>query len=166
MNAREWITQLDLAPHPEGGFYRETYHANHWLHDELTLQTYDGKRRTATSIYFLLEGHDVSRFHRLKSDELWYFHTGSALTVHVIDPKGTYQTHALGLSPAGKQAPQLCIPREHIFGATVDDPDGFALVSCMVSPGFDFADFELFDRAVLLKMHPQHEQIINRLTKE
>lgn len=86
--------------------------------------------------------------------------------MHVIDPKGTYQTHALGLSPAGKQAPQLCIPREHIFGATVDDPDGFALVSCMVSPGFDFADFELFDRAVLLKMHPQHEQIINRLTKE
>lgn len=171
MDASQWIRQLELTPHPEGGYYRETYHSDVWLQDAQTLHKHGGERRSATSIYFLLEGRDVSRFHRLKSDEIWYFHAGSALTVHVITEHGDYQTHALGLDPSKGQTPQLLIPRLHIFGATLDTDEAepaagsaFALVSCMVSPGFDFADFELFDRADLLKSYPHHANIIHRLT--
>lgn len=166
MKAVDWITRLQLAPHPEGGFYRETYHANHVLEGNLTLQTYGGPRRTASSIYFLLEAQDVSKLHRLKSDELWYFHAGHPLTVHIIAPNGEYRTTKLGLDFKDGQEPQRIIDANHIFGASIDNgnEDAFALVSCMVSPGFEFADFELFETHALLQKFPQHEEIITRLT--
>lgn len=167
LNAKQWIEHLKLIPHPEGGYYRETYHAQTLLTDSLTEQKYGGKRRSATSIYFLLEGTDVSRFHRLRSDEIWYFHAGSSLTVHTITPDGSYMRHQLGLDVAVGQQPQLLIPSQHIFGATVNhtSEDDFALVSCMVSPGFDFQDFELFDRQTLIALYPEHKAIISRLTQ-
>ncbi|WAH36000.1 cupin domain-containing protein [Alicyclobacillus dauci] len=167
MNAKKWISTLNLERHPEGGYYRELYHSDVWLDDESTRLRYGGERRSATSIYFLLESGDVSRFHRLKSDEIWYFHSGTALTVHVIAPDGTYSKHPLGLGLSNGEEPQICIPRNHIFGATVNatTPDDYAFVSCMVSPGFDFADFELFEQDDLLRQYPQHSEIIRRLTK-
>ncbi|GMA62466.1 cupin domain-containing protein [Alicyclobacillus fastidiosus] len=167
MNAQAWIQQLDLTPHPEGGHYRELYHSGIFMEDPAVQAQYGGLRETATSIYFLLETTDVSRFHRLKSDEIWYFHAGSPLTVHVISPDGAYSTHKVGLDVTQGQSPQVLIPRGHIFGATVDDvEDGaYAVVSCMVTPGFDFDDFELFDRETLMSKYPEHHQIIQRLTK-
>lgn len=167
MTSKKWIQTLNLAPHPEGGFYRETYHADTYVDDEVTLGTHGGPRRTATSIYFLLERQDKSRFHRLKSDEIWYFHTGSALTVHVISIAGEYSTHLLGLNSDCGESPQLLIPKGSIFGATIEDAkedDAFALVSCMVSPGFDFADFELFETEPLVRQYPRFKEIIMRLT--
>lgn len=167
MTAQEWVHQLQLESHPEGGYYRETYHASRFIRDEDTYRVYGGDRRTATSIYFLLERHDVSKFHRLKSDELWYFHAGHPLTIHIITPDGDYHTTQLGLDLASGEEPQRIIPANHIFGATVDHAetrDAYTVVSCMVSPGFDFADFELFERETLLQFYPQHESIITRLT--
>lgn len=160
MTADDWIAHLRLAPHPEGGYFRRGYTA------ELTLDLPDrnGPRPVATAIFYLLKGGRHSRLHRLKSDELWHFHTGSALTVHVLDPQGGYDAFRLGADPIAGQRLQIVVRAGCWFGATVDDPAGFGLVGCTVAPGFDFADFELADRAALLRQYPQHVALIERLT--
>ena len=118
----------------------------------------------ATAIYFLLDGESFSALHRLKSDELWLFHDGMPLTVHAIGPDGMYRTYRLGLDIDDGQRPQAVVPSGSWFGATVDDPEGFALVGCMVAPGFDFDDFELADRLALTSQYPEHADLIARLT--
>lgn len=151
-----WVRLLDLEPHLEGGYYRQVYKADDNFKDH---------RKLYTSIYFLLTADNPSRFHRLTADEIWYFHAGQALTVHMIDPDGTYTTAQLGHDLAAGQALQYCVPKGSIFGSTVEETGGFALVSCMVAPGFEYEDFELFDRADLLTTYPDHAAIITRLTK-
>jgi hypothetical protein len=149
------IEALHLLPHPEGGFYKETYRS------ELTLEGKD--RQLLTSIYFLLTSANVSKFHRIKSDELWYFHAGSPLIVHTLGEHG-HQQHHLGLDLSQGQQPFLWIPKDTIFGSTVLENDGFSLVSCAVAPGFDFRDFELFERSELLAAYPEHKEIVERLS--
>jgi predicted cupin superfamily sugar epimerase len=153
--AQHWINQLNLKPHPEGGFYAETYRS------QAGTDTAAGPRSCCTGIYFLLRGCDVSRFHRIASDEMWHFYDGSPLTVHQIGPDGEYATHVLGLDSG---QPQCVVPAGCWFGATVNSPDGFTLVGCTVAPGFDFADFQLADRQELLAHFPQHTEIITQLT--
>ncbi|WP_035467686.1 cupin domain-containing protein [Algoriphagus mannitolivorans] len=153
----ELIELLNLQEHPEGGFYSETYRAK-----ESTTLSY-GERSLATSIYFLLRSEDVSRFHRIKSDELWFWHEGSPLSVHIL----THEGHKLlKLGPVNKEdcRPFHLVPKNTIFGSTVDDPNSYALVSCVVSPGFDFEDFELFTRKDLIDQYPGHSEIIQKLT--
>ncbi|GLG01630.1 cupin [Alicyclobacillus hesperidum subsp. aegles] len=169
MDASDWIEALQLEPHPEGGFYRETYHSPVWMEDESTLGHYGSPRRSATSIYFLLRAEDVSHFHRLKSDELWYFHVGDPLVVHTIDASGKYTAHALGVRMDVGERPQLLVPKGTIFGSSPapQKPNqhvfGYSLVSCMVTPGFDYRDFELCKRHELVTQFPQHASIIERL---
>ncbi|TXE14253.1 cupin domain-containing protein [Algoriphagus aquimarinus] len=152
------VKSLHLLPHPEGGFYRETYRSSE------TLNTEYGSRNLATSIYFLLTSADVSRFHRIKSDELWFFHEGSALTIHLLNDTG-HQELRLGLPYENEeQLPYQLVKANTIFGSTIDSQDSYALVSCVVSPGFDFNDFELFDKETLAKKYPEAIQIISRLT--
>lgn len=158
MNAQEWTQYLDLQPHPEGGFYKSTYHS------ELTVQCQQGDRPLYTSIYFLLRSQDVSHFHRLQSDEIWYFHGGSSLTVHMITPRGLYEEVQLGLDIQNGEVPQFIVPKHTIFGSSVKQPNTFSLVGCMVSPGFDFADFELFEQEELLSQYPDYREIIKKLT--
>ncbi|MDG4553708.1 MAG: cupin domain-containing protein [Candidatus Competibacter sp.] len=112
----------------------------------------------------MLKGGQHSRLHRLKSDELWHFYSGSALTVHVLDLQGEYGAFRLGSDPAAGQRWQGVVRAGCWFGATVDGPAGFSLLGCTVAPGFDFADFELADRATLLCQYPQHAALIERLT--
>lgn len=155
--AEQLIQHLALQPHPEGGFYQST------LRSEDTLEAEQGERPYYTSIYFLLRSQDISHFHRLQSDEVWYYHGGSALTIHIIHPDGTYEAKKLGLDVANGEQPQLVVKKQSIFGSSVDAPHTFGLVGCMVSPGFDFADFELFTQEDLMSLYPQHEAIIRRL---
>lgn len=154
-SAQYWITNLGLSPHPEGGFYKSTYAS------EVLLS--GNQRKLFTSIYFLLESDDVSHFHRLKSDELWYYHGGSPLTVHVIDESGEYKEMKLGLNLEEGQVPQVLVPKNSIFGSSVMEEETYSLVGCMVSPGFDFEDFELFSQEELLREYPHHEDIIKKL---
>ncbi len=153
--AQELVQSLGLLPHPEGGFYKETYRS------ELTLEGKD--RQLLTSTYFLLTSANVSKFHRIKSDELWYFHAGSPLIVHTLGEHG-HQQHHLGLDLSKGQQPFLWIPKDTIFGSTVLENDGFSLVSCAVAPGFDFRDFELFKRSELLAAYPDHKELVERLS--
>src|ERR1700742_1687972 len=93
--AQHWIDRLQLQPHPEGGYYRETYRAPLIL-PHAALSNHGGERSASTAIYFLLAGDQFSAFHRIRSDELWHFYSGSALIVHVITPAGEYQQLLLG----------------------------------------------------------------------
>ena len=145
-----------MNPHPEGGYYTETYRS--------PIEIPGKNRQLMTSIYFLLEAGQVSHLHRIKSDELWFFHSGSPLTVHVIDEEGKYLAHSLGNDLESGQVPQLLVPAHAIFGSSMDLKEGYSLVSCVVAPGFDFEDFELFTAEDLLPEYPEHEAIIKRLT--
>lgn len=155
--AQYFIEKLAFEAHPEGGFYRSTVRAE----ESVTLTR--GERPFFTSIYFLLRSQDISHLHRLQSEELWYYHAGSPLTVHMIYPDGHYEAKKLGLNLAAGEQPQVLVPRHTIFGSSVDGAETFSLVGCMVAPGFDFADFELFTQQQLLEDYPQHEAIIRKM---
>lgn len=153
----ELVAQLDLRPHPEGGFYKEIYRS------DLGVNTASGERSIMTSIYFLLTSENVSKFHQIKSDEMWFYHEGSPLTVHVIGENGQYECIKVGLAGEDNR-PQQLVPAGVIFGSTVDELDSYSLVSCVVAPGFNFEDFKLFSKEELLPKFPEHEEIIKFLT--
>lgn len=153
--AQQWIDELELEPHPEGGYYKQT---------DLSTEMYttSGKEFPLyTNIYFLLTEDSPSHFHRLSSDEMWFYHAGQSLTVHSLYSEGDYQTTVLSLDTAKGHFLHHTVPAGTIFGSTVEE--GYALVSCTVVPGFDFSEFEMFTKSDLLKSYPQHEQIINNL---
>jgi predicted cupin superfamily sugar epimerase len=152
---KQIVHELGLLPHPEGGFYKEMYRSA-----ETTLE---GSRNLMTSIYFLLTSENCSRFHRIQSDEHWYFHAGSPLVVHMLNEKG-YHAQSIGNDFNEGLLPYFMVPKHTIFGSTVLEKESFSLVSCAVAPGFDFQDFELFEREALLKMYPDYPEIITQLT--
>lgn len=157
-HAHQYITQLELEPHPEGGFYKRIYES------PLLCQTPIGERPLSTSIHYLLESGDFSAWHRIKSDELWYFNDGHHLNIHTLNQSGQLTSHKLG---KGEKI-SVCIPANTWFCAELDrhTESVFSLVSCMVSPGFDFEDFELGNREDLVTIYPQHRDIICRLCRE
>lgn len=164
-NAKDWIHRLGLQPHPEGGYFRETYRSADRIEGGALGGRYSGPRSAGTGVLFLLTSEEFSSLHRLKSDEVWYFHAGSPITVHVIEPSGEYRAMRVGLGIEDGQSPQAMVTAGAWFGATVDEPGGFALVGCAVAPGFDFEDFELAERETLSADFPQHAGLIGRLTR-
>ncbi|GAM10400.1 hypothetical protein OR1_02689 [Geobacter sp. OR-1] len=164
--AIELIRKLELLRHPEGGWYRETYRSEETIPAAALPDRFSGDRSFCTAIYFLLEKGDFSAFHRIKSDELWHFHSGTTLTIHMLSQDGSYQTHRLGADLDAGASFQAVVPAGFWFGAEVTGNGGYALVSCTVSPGFDFADFEMADRDDLIRQLPSHTGIIRQLTRE
>lgn len=161
--ADDWIARLDLRPHPEGGYFRETYRSPLTLASDQLPPRYGGPRPAATSILFLLRAGGPSALHRLASDELWHFHAGDPIRVHMIDDRGAYDSLRLGLE--GDAEVQGVVPAGRWFGAEVESGGEYALVGCTVSPGFDFADFELASRDDLAARLPQHAELIARLAR-
>jgi len=155
--AQKWIDRLQMQPHPEGGYYRETYQSPD------SIPKLD--RRYSTAIYYLLLEDAFSAFHRIKSDEMWHFYTGETLEIAVLSPEGSLEIHRLG--PHWEQGDrfQLVVPANYWFASRMADPTTYALVGCTVSPGFDFRDFEMADRKSLLSEYPQYETIIHQLTR-
>jgi uncharacterized protein len=158
-----WIQALKLTRHPEGGYFRRTYQASGRVEKENLPERFQGPRHFSTAIIYLLPGHEVSRFHRLKADEIWHFHAGSGLTLYIIDPTGKLVLRKLGADHERGEAFQVVILSGCWFGATVDDPSSYALVGCTVAPGFEYDDFELGARGSLLATYPEHRWIIDRL---
>jgi predicted cupin superfamily sugar epimerase len=161
--AAEWARSLRLHRHLEGGWYAETYRADLRLPAEALPAAYDGPRPAATSILFLLARGDVSRLHRLRSDEQWYFHVGEPLALHVFGPEGEYGRWLLGPDSADGPTFQAVVPAGSWFGA--ETTGEYSLVSCVVAPGFDFADFELARRAELVEAYPAQAEVIERMTR-
>ena len=155
-----WIDHLNLQPHPEGGYYKEVFRSV----NEVVRPGSAAAKQACTSIYYLLEGEDFSGFHRLASDELWYFHKGAPLHIHVIDNEGIHTIIELGDGPTGSL--QVVIPPNTWFAAELPSRIGFSLVSCAVAPGFDFAEFEMAKQADLTAQYPQHRELLKRLCRE
>jgi uncharacterized protein len=154
------VRRLGLAPHPEGGFYRETFRARL----ELGGLPHGAPRRASTAIYFLLPAGSFSAFHRVRSDEVWHHYGGDPLALHVIGESGERATFRVGGDLASGEEPQAVVPAGAWQAA---EPLGrrFSLCGCTVAPGFDFADFELADRAELAARFPRHRELIERLTR-
>lgn len=159
------IDKLDLKPHPEGGYFSETYRSEGEIQPECLGLEYDGKRNYATGIYFLLPSDTFSAFHRIKQDEMWHFYDGSPLILHVISKESLYFKKVLGRNVGEGEMPQIVVSGGDWFAATVINPDSFTLTGCTVSPGFDFADFELARRQDLISLFPQYRKIIMKLTR-
>ncbi|MGA2901607.1 MAG: cupin domain-containing protein [Candidatus Acidiferrales bacterium] len=165
-DANYWIKKLKLEPHPEGGFYRQTYKADQVLPHESLPPNFTGPRAASTAIYFLLEGKSFSAFHRLRSDELWHFYAGAPVLVHVIGKSGEYSKILLGSDPDAGESLQAVVNAGSWFASHLKDGKSFALVGCTVAPGFDFEDFELAKREELTRHYPQHRELIEKLTRD
>ena len=158
-----WIDHLFLKPHPEGGYYREIYRSDEKINAEELPERYSESRNFSTSIYFLLRSEDISAFHRITSDELWFFHEGSAVDIYILNSNGL-QIIRLGKDIVNSEVLQATILRNQWFAAKVVGLESYSLVSCTVSPGFDFDDFELAKRDGLEKEFPDHLETIHMLT--
>ncbi|WP_020408052.1 cupin domain-containing protein [Hahella ganghwensis] len=153
------IQQLGLEPHPEGGYYRRFFTSN------TNISTPTGERPSATMIYYLLPQGAFSQWHRLRQEEIWIFMEGDPISVHHIDTEGVVHTDLLGREAHHKG--QTVIPGNLWFAATpTEQPiEGYSLACCMVTPGFDFADFELGNRDSLIRQFPHLSDLISRLTR-
>lgn len=158
------IRQLNLIPHPEGGWYREAYRSEEMIAPAALPFRYTESHCFQTSIYFLLESNDFSAFHRIRSDETWHFYIGSPVTIYIISEDGELAEIVMGNNLADSQLLQHTIKRNCWFAAKVLNIDSYALVGCTVSPGFEFDDFELGERQQLLKLYPSFSNHILALT--
>ena len=160
--ARKYIKKLRLKKHPEGGYYREVYRSGEKILPAHLPKRYKTSRNFSTSIYFLLEGKQFSTFHLLQSDELWHFYDGSDLMIYIINPEGELITRKLGNSDDTEF--QIVIKKHCWFAAEVCNKKSFSLFGCTVSPGFEFEDFKLGKRELLLKKFPDYGELIKRLS--
>lgn len=158
-SANDFIEQLKLEKHVEGGCFKRVYESK----NKVLLPGDTEKRFMATAIYFLLEGQDFSAFHRLRSDEIWSFNYGSPITIYIIDEHGKLETITLG--DINRPVYQVTIFAGQWFAAEVNDKSSFSLLSCFVSPGFEYSDFELADRETLAVQYPAYAELISRLTQ-
>lgn len=165
MSARTCIESLALLPHPEGGYYRETYRSAQTLTVCRPASGTPQLRHVSTGIYFLLEAGDFSAFHRIESDEMWHFYAGQALNIWELDAAGTLTLTRLGPDLQHGDAPQHVVPAGTWFASRVAAEGKFALVGCTVSPGFDFADFQLANGEALSHQYPLHQKLISELTR-
>lgn len=148
---QQLIADYALQPHPEGGYFRETYRA------ETTLP--GTARSVCTAIYYLLPAGQRSSLHRIDADELWHFYRGDPLLIVELRPEGPAKVTALS-----SDHPQHLVPAGTWFGALPAEGSKWSLVGCTVAPGFDFAHFELGTRAALTAGFPHARELIARLT--
>lgn len=164
-NAEQLITRFNLLPHPEGGFYAETYKSKEYILKEHLPERFSGTRSFSTAIYFLLPRGNFSAFHRIKSDECWHFYAGETLLVHLIHPNGNLETIRLGNNINEGETFQYVVPAGCWFASEPAPETNFSFVGCTVAPGFDFSDFELAKATELASFFPAHQKLITRLCR-
>jgi uncharacterized protein len=159
------IQHYAMQRHPEGGWYKETYKSSEVIPSNALPVRFLESRVFSTAIYFLLEAGNFSAFHRIKSDECWHFYSGDALLVYIIRNDGSLDIITLGSNFANGEIFQYVVPANCWFASIPAPKSRFCLAGCTVSPGFDFADFELADANALSIMYPQHTGIIYQLCR-
>lgn len=153
------INELGLKPHPEGGYYIETYRSKKSFNT-------GGKRRAAcTAIYYLLTRDTFSEMHRLSHDEIFHFYLGDKVEMLQLHPDGKSNVVWLGGEVLTGQTPQCIVPAGVWQGSRLAPGGRFALLGCTVSPGFDFADYERGDRTTLMQQYPSQTPMIEALTR-
>ena len=158
---KEIVTRLGLKPHPEGGFFKETYRSDIYIPSRLLPDRFGGRRSLTTSIMFFLPHKAFSAFHRLKQDEVWNYHGGDTVEIHCILPDGEYLVYLLGVD--ADAVPQVVVRQGTYFAAYA--PGTYSLVGCIATPGFDFSDLELPTSAYLIGLFPAHKEIIKQFTR-
>ena len=159
----ELINAYKLVPHPEGGFYAETYRSLGLIAAE-NLPTFTGSRAYSTAIVYLLRAGDKSHLHRIKQDEIWHFYLGGPMRLVIISANGEFSEVILGQNIAAGHFIQYCVPKGCWFGASPLPESSFSFVGCTVAPGFDFEDFELGQKKQLSKQFPAFKNIIEEFT--
>lgn len=159
---KDWISKLDLQAHPEGGHYKEVYRSEETITSHALPDRFSGDRSCSTAIYYFLRRGEFSKFHRIKSDEIWHFYAGSPMQIIHIDTDGNIVKRQLGIDIENDTIPQLLVCAGDWFAA--QSLGDYSLVGCTVSPGFDFTDFEMADRKKLISAFPQHQQIIEEFS--
>jgi predicted cupin superfamily sugar epimerase len=162
---KEILTKLDLAPHPEGGFYKETYRSEGFIKKDSLSEIYSGERNYSTCIYFVITSASFSAFHKIHQEEIWHFYLGSSITIHLISPDGEYSAVVLGADILNGEVPQYVVKGEWWFAVTVNEEESYALTGCTVAPGFNFDDFILPSQKELLETFPKLSKEITELTR-
>ncbi|MBL7731918.1 MAG: cupin domain-containing protein [Chitinophagaceae bacterium] len=165
LTPQQFIQHYSLQPHPEGGWYCQTYRSEGIIPAAALPSSFGGDRLFSTAIYFLLEEGNFSAFHRIKSDECWHFYAGQPLHIYVIRKDGILETVILGNDSTRGELFQYVVPAGCWFASRPAPGSAFAFVGCTVSPGFDFADFELANATALSIEYPAHEKIIRSLCR-
>jgi predicted cupin superfamily sugar epimerase len=153
--AIQLIKKLRLQKHPEGGYYKQTYSSDIIVNSK----GYNGPRHAVTAIYYLLVGDQFSAFHRLRSDEIWNYYAGGSLKLYVID-NGKLTRIRLGKRRG--ETVQAIVKSGVWFAALLTNKKSYCLLGCIVSPGFEYSDWQLGKRNELIKMYPQHKKIIEQ----
>jgi uncharacterized protein len=158
-NSNDIIKHFNMFKHPEGGYFSETYRS------PSNFQTNENSepRAFCSQIYFLLKSGSISKFHRIKQDEMWHFYSGSAIEVHQIGLDGNYSKVVIGNSGDIFNF-QALIPANTWMAATPLEDNSYTLIGCTVSPAFDFREFELARRADLIMKCPDLSEIIIKFT--
>lgn len=164
MTAAELVAHFRMSPHPEGGFYAETYRSAGTVARSALPEGYSGDRVFSTAILFLLRQGEYSHLHRIRQDEVWHFYMGGPLRLVSLSPEGDERETLLGTDLACGHQVQSVVRGGCWFGATPAPGTDFTLVGCTVAPGFDFADFEMGSRQTLEQTFPLARKLIQEFT--
>ncbi|MBI4405082.1 MAG: cupin domain-containing protein [Deltaproteobacteria bacterium] len=165
LNAKLIIQKLRLEPHREGGYCRETYRCSEKLNTTEKPGDQKKNRSLCSAIYYLLTEGQFSAFHRISQDEIWHYYAGDPIRHIQISPDGELTDTVLGPDLLADQVPQLLVTASSWQGCMLIEEGEWALVGCTVAPGFEFSDFELAKRDKLLRLFPQHQALIKKLTR-
>ncbi len=158
------IDHFNLQPHPEGGYFKETYRSDKLIKKNALGENFTEDHVYSTAIYFLLKSGEKSKFHKIKQDEMWHYYFGSPLKVIAIDNNGKVSEHILSPNIKNGHAFQALVPANTWLAAYPLEQDSYTLVGCTVAPGFEFSDFTMAEREELLAEYPRHEELIKKLT--
>lgn len=174
----EIIKVYNLSPHPEGGFFRETYRSAGIIPTGV-MPGITGNRNFCTAILYLLREGDRSSLHRIKQDEVWHYYLGAPIRLVMFSPAGVFSEVVVGPDIRAGQHLQYVVPAHTWFGAkplggakgsngspdsgSDSDPD-YSLAGCTVAPGFDFEDFKLGEKERLLRLFPAQKDIVEEFT--
>lgn len=165
-SAADLIRMLALEPHPEGGWFREIYRTPFTVGAESLPERFAGARSLSATIHYLLERGDASHLHRLHGEEQWLHLDGGALDISVIDETGDLTVHRLGTDIEAGEVLHAVVPAGAWFGAEIADGSPWALVACITAPAFEYEDFDMGHRDLLLARFPEHADLVRRLTAE
>jgi len=165
LRIEQLINQYNLQPHPEGGWYKQTYKSKEQIAANALPERFDANRAFSTAIYFLLEKGNFSAFHRIKSDECWHFYAGDPLLIYLIGQNGELKVILLGNDFEKGQTFQYVVPANCWFASRPAPSSEYCFVGCTVSPGFEFEDLELAKANELSAIYPQHKDIIKVLCR-
>ncbi len=152
-NVAYLVEKFKLKPHPEGGFYSETYRAT----------KSDNGRSWSTGIYFLLGRGDISHLHRIDSDEMWHFYSGDPLKIIEIDEEGKLVETILGTNYKDGMVSQYTVKAGRWFCSLPVEASEYCFVGCTVSPGFEFSSFELAKREVMSSQYPEYKDLMTQI---